>query len=157
MIKPATFFGTPWWAGVLWVRGDEDWITVRGLLRKRRVALDRVVAVPRGQTVLWCDPHGRMRRRGIWFLGPGRAGTGSDPNYAQRHGLEQWFLDALKDQHGGGKRSAQHHSEDLLRAELQVALCGEQWAGRHHEDLYKLWSRRSAVLRAERDRRNRQR
>jgi len=80
MIKPATFFGTLRWANALWVSGDEEWITVRGLFRKRRVPLDRVVAVPHGQTILWCSRRGRIRRKGAWFFGQGRGG--SDPNYS---------------------------------------------------------------------------
>jgi hypothetical protein len=152
MIKPATFFGTPWLTNLFWVSGDEEFITVRGLLRRRRVALDRVIAVPGGQTILWCGRRGRMRRKRVWFFFEGR--DGSDPNYAERRGMERWFVSALQDQHGGGKKSAKYWGDESLRSALQVARLGEKWSGRRDADLHKLWSRRLTVLQGELDRRS---
>ncbi|WP_405520543.1 hypothetical protein [Streptomyces canus] len=101
MIQPAVF-------GVsrlgCWVAVDAEFITIRGLLpHRRRIPLERVVAiVERGTLVVWCDARGRLRRKSIGFFGTGHGWV--DMSFGAGRALQDWFVDALQDRFGGGKR-----------------------------------------------------
>ena len=148
MIQPAVFGGSRL---SCWVAVDAEFITIRGLLPyRRRIPLERVVAiVDRGTLVVWCT-RGRLRRTRIGFFGTGRGGV--DMSFGRGRALQDWFVGALQDRFGGGKKVVQHMEDEPLLAEARVAHRVEKWTRSRDPALHKLWAKRVRVLEGELDR-----
>ncbi|WP_219822302.1 hypothetical protein, partial [Streptomyces sp. Ru72] len=91
-----------------WVAVDAEFITIRGIFPyQRRIPTQRVVAITGGGTlVVWSNARGRLRRKSIGFFGPGYRGI--PRSYSRGQALQDWFIGALQDRFGGGKRVVQH-------------------------------------------------
>ena len=139
---------------LLHVECTAEAIVVRGLVSRRRIPLDRVIGITFWATIVWCSKRGRVRRKWVWFFGPGK---GADPSYRYRVALADWVCAALRNQKGFDSKMVHHLSEQDLRDRLRLARCGAAWSRRRSDSWavrnLSLWQSRVARLETEAARR----
>lgn len=134
---------------------SDEAVSIEGLWwTKRNIPTDRIVAMIPSAVIVYCGPRGRIRRRTVGFLRPGRFG---DPSYDQRRQLEGWISQAVHSAIRDDKRKLDHLDDGKIEDRLRTARAAQRWAVRRAAkhplaDLYdveRVWARHVATLEAE--------